>query len=176
LVGHGAPIVKPAISDQLDYEGELVVIIGREGRDIPRSAALWHVAGYSIFNDVSVRDFQKRVTQWVMGKNFDGTGPFGPWLVTPEELPPGATGLGLATRLNNQVMQKANTRDLAFDVPFLLEFVSQAMTLSPGDLIVTGTPGGVGMSRNPPVFMKDGDICEVEIDGIGVLSNPVVAA
>jgi 2-keto-4-pentenoate hydratase/2-oxohepta-3-ene-1,7-dioic acid hydratase in catechol pathway len=173
LIGHKAPIAKPPCSDQVDYEGELVVVIGRGGRNIPLSSALDHVAGYSIFNDVSIRDFQLRVTQWIMGKNFDGTGPFGPWLVTPDQLPPGGAGLAISTRLNGEIMQQASTSHLIFDVPALIEFVSQAMTLAPGDLIVSGTPGGVGMARQPQVFMKPGDLCEIEIEGVGLLSNVV---
>jgi 2-keto-4-pentenoate hydratase/2-oxohepta-3-ene-1,7-dioic acid hydratase in catechol pathway len=175
LVGHLQPIVKPAVSDMVDYEGELAVIIGRGGRNVPKELALRLVAGYSLFNDVSIRDFQKRVTQWIMGKNFDGTGPFGPWLATADELPPGAAGLGISTRLNGQVMQKATTDDLIFDVAALIEYVSQAMTLSPGDLIVSGTPGGVGVARDPQVFMRDGDLCEIEIEGLGLLANKVAA-
>jgi 2-keto-4-pentenoate hydratase/2-oxohepta-3-ene-1,7-dioic acid hydratase in catechol pathway len=174
LIGAGSPIVKPMISDQIDYEGELAVVIGQRGRNIPKREALAHVAGYSIFNDVSIRDFQLRVNQWTMGKNFDASGPFGPCLATPDELPIGASGLELTTCLNGQVMQKASTGDLIFDVPALIEYLSSGMTLNPGDLIITGTPGGVGMSRNPQVFMKPGDICEITIEGLGVLSNPVV--
>ncbi|MDR2946361.1 MAG: fumarylacetoacetate hydrolase family protein [Candidatus Adiutrix sp.] len=173
LIGAGAPIIKPAASDQVDYEGELVVVIGKAGRNVPKSKALEHVAAYSVFNDVSIRDFQMRVTQWVMGKNFDDSGPFGPWLTTADELPPGAAGLRLTTRLNGQVLQDANTKDLIFDVATLIEFLTQGMTLNPGDIIITGTPGGVGVSRKPQVFMKAGDRCEIEIEGVGLLSNPV---
>jgi 2-keto-4-pentenoate hydratase/2-oxohepta-3-ene-1,7-dioic acid hydratase in catechol pathway len=173
LIGHGAPLVKPVNSDQLDYEGEMAVVIGRPGRYIPKNLALEHVAGYSIFNDVSIRDFQLRVGQWTMGKNFDTSGPFGPWLVTPDELPLGAAGLELTTRLNGQIMQKANTNDLIFDIASLIEYLSSAMTLHPGDVIITGTPGGVGMSRVPQVFMKPGDICQILIDGIGILQNTI---
>ena len=173
LVGHKGAVTKPELSDQVDYEGELAVVIGKAGRSISRHKAIEHVAGYSIFNDVTIRDYQKRVSQWTMGKNFDGTGPFGPWLVTPDELPPGAAGLRLTTRLNGKIMQDSNTDNLIFDVPALIEFLSSAMTLSPGDVIITGTPGGIGASRNPQIFMEAGDVIEVEIERIGILSNQV---
>ena len=174
LIGHGAPIVRPVVSDQLDYEGELVAVIGRGGRHIPKARALDHVAGYSIFNDASVRDYQLRTPQWTVGKNFDGTGAFGPVLVTAEELPPGARGLRITTRLNGQVVQNASTDDLIFDVATLVSELSEAITWEPGDIIVTGTPSGVGLARKPPLWMKPGDVCEVEVERIGVLRNPIV--
>ena len=174
LVAHNEPIVRPSVSDKLDYEGELVAVIGTGGRHIAHDRALDHVAGYSIFNDGSIRDFQLRTSQWTMGKNFDGTGAFGPAFVTVDEVPPGATGLRLETRLNGEVMQSASTDDLVFDVATLVSTISQGITLSPGDLIVTGTPSGVGAARKPPVFMKPGDVCEVEVERIGVLRNPIV--
>ncbi len=174
LVGHRAPIVRPAVSEALDYEGELVAVIGKPGRNIAKERALEHVAGYSIFNDASVRDYQYKSPQWTIGKNFDGTGGSGPMFVTADELPPGAKGLRIETRLNGTVMQRASTADMIFDVGTLVSLVSDAMLLGPGDLIVTGTPGGVGFARDPKVFMKPGDVCEVEIEGIGVLMNPVV--
>jgi 2-keto-4-pentenoate hydratase/2-oxohepta-3-ene-1,7-dioic acid hydratase in catechol pathway len=174
LIPHGAPILRPPESDRLDYEGELVAIIGRRGRRIGKAEALDHVAGYSIFNDGSIRDFQLRTPQWTMGKNFDGTGAFGPVLVTAEALPPGARGLRIETRLNGKAMQSASTDDLIFDVATQVELISVGMTLEPGDLIVTGTPSGVGAARKPPVFMKAGDVCEVEIERIGVLRNTIV--
>ncbi len=173
LIGHGAPLVRPRRSTQFDFEGELVAVIGLGGRHIPRAAALDHVAGYSVFNDGSVRDIQLRTSQWTMGKNFDGTGAFGPAFVTADALPAGARGLRLVTRLNGVVVQDASTDDLIFDIATLVAEISGAMTLSPGDVIVTGTPSGVGMARTPPLFMKDGDVCEVEIEGIGLLRNPV---
>lgn len=173
LIGHGAPIPRPETSTQLDFEGELAAIIGRGGRHIPREAALDHIAGYSIFNDATIRDFQFRTKQWILGKNFDGTGPFGPVLVTPDELPPGAKGLRLCTRLNGTVMQDASTDRMVFDVAALVATISEVMTLEPGDVIVTGTPSGVGFTRTPPVWMKPGDVCEIELEGIGVLRNPV---
>ena len=173
LIAHDKPIVRPRVSDKLDYEGELVAVIGKGGRYIPRAAALSHVCGYSIFNDGSIRDFQLRTPQWTVGKNFDNTGPFGPIFVSADELPPGAHGLKIETRLNGRVMQSATTADLIFDVATLVALISEAMTLEPGDLIITGTPAGVGAARKPPVFMKAGDICEVEIEGIGILRNPI---
>ena len=174
LVGHEAPLVKPACSEQFDYEGELAVIIGKKGRQVTRADALSLVGGYSIFNDGSVRDYQFKTPQWTMGKNFDRTGGFGPECVTPDELSPGASDLKLRTRLNGAVMQEANTRDMIFDVAETIAFVTGAMTLNPGDLIVMGTPGGIGWARRPQVFMKPGDVCEVEIEGIGTLRNPIV--
>jgi acylpyruvate hydrolase len=173
LVGHRAPLIRPKVSDKFDYEGELVVVIGRGGRAIPKAAALSHVIGYSIFNDASVRDYQMRSTQWTVGKNFDGTGAFGPHLVTPDELPPGGTGLRLRTLLNGQVVQDASTADLIFDVATLISLMSEAFTLERGDIIVSGTPSGVGFARKPPLFMKAGDICEVEVEGVGTLINRV---
>jgi 2-keto-4-pentenoate hydratase/2-oxohepta-3-ene-1,7-dioic acid hydratase in catechol pathway len=174
LIGHGAPIVRPRVSEQLDYEGELVAIIGKPGRNIPVSRALEHVAGYSIFNDASVRDYQFKSTQWMIGKNFDSTGAFGPVFVSSDELQPGAKGLRLKTRLNGAEMQNASTSDMIFDVATQVSLMSDAMLLKPGDVIVTGTPSGVGLARDPKVFMKPGDVCEVQIEGIGLLSNPIV--
>jgi len=173
LIAHQQPIRRPRESIALDYEAELAVVIGKPGRRIPRDRALEHVAGYSLFNDATIRDFQLRTPQWTIGKNFDATGAFGPWLVTPEAAPPGAHGLRIQGRLNGQVMQDANTDHLIFSVPALIEMISVAMTLEPGDVIITGTPGGVGAARKPPIFMRPGDVFEVEIEGIGVLSNVV---
>ena len=173
LIGCGAAIVCPMVSTQLDYEGEMVAIIGVGGRHIREQEALDHVLGYSIFNDASVRDYQRKSPQWTIGKNFDGTGAFGPYLVTADELPPGAQGLHIQTRLNGAVVQDASTSDMVFSVARLISILSEAITLSPGDIIVSGTPAGVGMARNPPLFMKHGDVCEVEIEGIGMLRNPV---
>ncbi len=174
LIGHGAPIVRPRVSEQLDYEGEFVAVIGQGGRDIPKERALDHVAAYSLFNDASVRDYQFKAPQWTVGKNFDGTGAFGPWLVTADALPPGCRGLRLQTRLNGAVVQDASTDSLVFDVATLVSLLSVAFTLQAGDIIVTGTPSGVGLARKPPLWMKPGDVCEVELDGVGVLRNPVV--
>jgi acylpyruvate hydrolase len=173
LVAHGAPLLRPPESTQFDYEGELVAVIGKGGRRIGKDKALDHVVAYSIFNDGSIRDFQHRTPQWTVGKNFDGTGAFGPQLVTADELPAGATGLRLQTRLNGRVVQDASTSDLVFDVATLVSVLSEAMTLNPGDVIVTGTPSGVGAARKPPLFMKAGDVCEVEIEGLGILRNAI---
>ena len=173
LIAHGEPIRLPRESNMLDYEAELAVVIGRGGRRISRDEALDHVAGYSLFNDATIRDFQLRTPQWTMGKNFDGTGSFGPWLVTPDALPPGARGLRIQGRLNGRVMQDSSTDKLIFSVPALIQMISVAISLEPGDVIITGTPGGVGAARKPPVFMQPGDVFEVEIEGMGVLSNPV---
>jgi 2-keto-4-pentenoate hydratase/2-oxohepta-3-ene-1,7-dioic acid hydratase in catechol pathway len=173
LIAHQEPIRRPRESIALDYEAELAVVIGKPGRRIPQEQALDHVAGYSLFNDASVRDFQLRTPQWTMGKNFDATGSFGPWLVTPDAVPPGARGLRIQGRLNGRVMQDARTDQLIFSVPALIEMISVAISLERGDVIITGTPGGVGAARKPPVFMQPGDIFEVEIEGIGVLTNSV---
>jgi 2-keto-4-pentenoate hydratase/2-oxohepta-3-ene-1,7-dioic acid hydratase in catechol pathway len=173
-VAHGEPLVRPHVSQQFDYEGEMVVVIGKAGRYVAKARALDHVAGYSIFNDGSIRDYQFKSTQWMMGKNFDATGAFGPEFVTADELPAGAAGLQLRTRLNGRVLQDANTRDMIFDVATLVTVCSEAMTLLPGDIIISGTPAGVGFARKPPIWMKAGDVCEVEIEGIGVLRNSVV--
>ena len=174
LVAHGDPIVRPRVSTQLDYEAELALVIGRRARHLDEGNALACVAGYSCFNDASVRDYQRKTTQWTIGKNFDGTGAFGPWLVTPDELPAGAAGLRVQSRLNGRVMQDANTRDFLWNVVEALVLISECMTLEPGDVVITGTPAGVGHARKPPVWMAPGDLCEIEIEGIGVLSNPIV--
>ena len=173
LIAHGEPIRQPPESSTLDYEAELAVVIGRGGRRIKRDRALDHVAGYSLFNDATIREFQLRTPQWTMGKNFDGTGAFGPWLVTSDALPPGAHGLRIQGRLNGRVMQESSTDKLIFNVSALIEMISVAISLEPGDVIITGTPGGVGAARKPPVFMQPGDVFEVEIERMGVLSNPV---
>ncbi|MCB1394547.1 MAG: fumarylacetoacetate hydrolase family protein [Rhodobacter sp.] len=173
LIAHGAPIVRPALSEQLDYEGELVAVIGKTARNVTEAEALDHVAGYSIFNDASIRDYQFKAPQWTPGKNFDDTGAFGPDFVTADALPRGCEGLTLLTRLNGQVVQQASISDMVFPVATLVSVLSSFMTLRPGDLIVTGTPSGVGMARKPPLWMKAGDVCEVEIEGLGILSNPV---
>lgn len=176
LIGHGAPIILPTISKQLDWEAELVAVLSRGGKNISEADALSHVAGYSAFNDASIRDYQLRTPQWTAGKNFDDTGAFGPWLVTPDELPPGAAGLKIECRVNGQVMQSSNTENLIFNVAKTISLLSSFLTLEAGDVLVMGTPGGVGLARTPPLFMKAGDLCEVEIEGVGLLINPVVAA
>ena len=176
LAAHGAPLLKPKSSDALDFEGELVAVVGRRCRDVPKDRALEVVAGYSVFNDGSVRDYQMRASQWTLGKNFDATGGFGPEFVTADELPPGAAGLRLRTRLNGAVMQEADTADMIYGVAETVAYVSQVMTLEAGDLLVMGTPAGVGAARRPPVWMKPGDVCEVEIERIGLLRNPIAPA
>ena len=176
LLGHGQPALCPRVSDKFDYEAELAVVIGRTvPRHVAQADALQYVFGYTCFNDMSVRDYQKRTGQWTIGKNFDATGGFGPVLVTADELAPGATGLRIQCRLNGQVMQDANTDDMIFPVAETIALLAECMTLEPGDAIVMGTPAGVGQARTPPVWMRAGDVVEIEIDQIGVLRNPVVA-
>ena len=174
LVGHDSPLLRPAVSDQLDFEGELAVVIGKRARAVTAEQALSYIAAYSIFNDASVRDYQMRSSQWTLGKNFDATGAFGPWLVTPDELPPGGDGLRITTQVNGSIVQDASTSDMVFNVANLIEILSTTMTLEPGDLIITGTPSGVGYTRIPPLFLKPGDTCRIEIERIGVLSNRVI--
>ncbi len=175
LVGHGAEIVLPAESNQVDYEAELVVVIGRGGRHIPKERAMEHVAGYTVGHDVSARDWQlhKPGKQWMAGKTFDTFAPVGPALVTPDEVAD-PHALGIRLRLNGQTMQDSNTREFVFRVAEVIAYLSKVFTLEPGDLIFTGTPPGVGMARKPPVWLKPGDVVEVEIDGLGTLRNPVV--
>ncbi len=173
LTTPGGAILYPECSDKLDFEAELAVVIGRTATRVSKANALGHVAGYSCFNDGSVRDYQRKSTQWTMGKNFDGTGGFGPDLVTADELPLGASGLRLVARLNGQVMQDSNTADMIFDVETLIATLSEAMTLETGDVIATGTPSGVGYARKPPVFMRPSDVIEIEIERIGTLTNTI---
>ncbi|KDB50716.1 2-keto-4-pentenoate hydratase/2-oxohepta-3-ene-1,7-dioic acid hydratase [Sphaerotilus natans subsp. natans DSM 6575] len=176
LIGHGAPGVRPKVSERFDYEAELAVVIGsRVPRHVSQDAALSHVFGYSVFNDMSVRDYQKRTPQWSIGKNFDATGAFGPVLVSADALPAGAAGLRIQSRLNGQVMQDANTADMIWSVAETIALLSECMTLEPGDVLVMGTPAGVGQARTPPVWMKPGDTIEIEIEGIGTLVNPIRA-
>lgn len=176
LVAHNQPLVRPAVDDcaGLDFEGEVAVILGKGGRHIRKEDALSHVAGYSLFNDGSVREYQFKAPQWTVGKNFDGTGAFGPDLVTADELPPGARGLLLQTKLNGQVVQSASTDDMIFDVETLISIISEAITLEAGDVIVSGTPAGIGWAREPKLLMKQGDVCEVIVEKIGTLSNPII--
>jgi 2-keto-4-pentenoate hydratase/2-oxohepta-3-ene-1,7-dioic acid hydratase in catechol pathway len=174
LVAAGAPVIRPRASEQLDYECELAVVIGKRGRHIPEAKALEHVFGYTLFNDVSVRDYQRKTSQWTAGKNFDGTGPLGPVVVTPDELPAGASGLRIETRVNGRVMQRSTTADMIFPVARTIAILSEIMTLEPGDVIATGTPSGVAHARKPPPWMRAGDRVEVEVEQIGVLANPVV--
>ena len=172
-VGHDQPMLCPRESDQFDFEAEVAVVIGRAGRRIAEADAAAHVAGLSAYNDGSVRDWQAVAGQWAPGKNFPATGAFGPWLVTRDELPLDRP-LSLVCRLNGQEMQRATTDLLIFPIARLLSYVSTFTTLEPGDVIVTGTPGGVGMRRDPPVWMRDGDVVEVELEGVGLLRNTVV--
>ncbi|MDM0078967.1 fumarylacetoacetate hydrolase family protein [Variovorax sp. J31P179] len=175
LIAHGEAGVVPSVSSKFDYEAELAVVIGRRvPRHTQEADALQYVFGYSCFNDMSVRDYQKRTPQWTIGKNFDGTGGFGPVLVSADALPPGAVGLKIQGRLNGEVMQDANTSDMIFSVAETIALLADVLTLEPGDVIVMGTPAGVGQARTPPVWMKAGDRYEVEIERVGVLSNPIV--
>ncbi|KRR11275.1 5-carboxymethyl-2-hydroxymuconate isomerase [Bradyrhizobium jicamae] len=172
-VGHNEPIIRPKVSDHLDWEGEMAVVIGKAGRHISQADAWSHVAGYSIFNDVSVRDWQRHAQQIASGKNFVGTGPCGPWLVTPDDIGDPAK-LRIETRVNGAVMQSSDTSMLIFPIPRLVEYCSTIFDLVPGDVIATGTPAGVGFARKPQIFLKPGDIVEVEIEEIGVLRNHVI--
>ena len=175
MIPAGAPMVLPNASHMFDYETELMVIIGKGGRHISEAEALGHVFGYTTFNDGSIRDYQRKTHQWTAGKNFDGTGAVGPVVVTPDEVPAGASGLRIQTRLNGAILQDSNTSDMIFPVARTIAIVSEIMTLEPGDMIAFGTPPGVGHARKPPVWMRAGDVVEVEIEGIGICRNPVVA-
>jgi 2-keto-4-pentenoate hydratase/2-oxohepta-3-ene-1,7-dioic acid hydratase in catechol pathway len=173
LVGPDAPMLRPGVSSKLDYEAELAVVIGRRARLVAERDALAHVGAYSLFNDGSVRDYQRKSSQWTMGKNFDATGAFGPELVTPDELPPGAAGLRIQARVDGRVVQDSTTADMIFSVARIIAILSEVMTLEPGDVIATGTPSGVGYARTPPLFLAPGMEVEVEVEGIGVLCNTV---
>lgn len=175
MIGPYDPMILPACSEQLDYEAELVIVIGAGGRHIPKARAREAIFGYTVFNDGSVREYQRFTAQWTAGKNFDGTGALGPCVVTADELPDGARGLKIQTRLNGEIMQDSNTDQMIFDSFRAIEILSEIMTLEPGDLIAMGTPSGVGHARRPQVWMRDGDLVEVEIEGIGALANRVVA-
>jgi len=174
LVGHGAPMIAPPESETFDFEGEMAFVIGKGGRRIAEADALDHVAGYTCFNDGTIREFQRHSSQFMPGKTFPGTGGMGPWLVTTDEIP-NPDAMHMRTILNGDVMQEASMSDLVFGVAALVSYCSVFTNLTPGDVIVTGTPGGVGFFRKPPVFMQDGDVIEVEISGIGTLSNTVRA-
>ena len=174
MVPHEQPIVRPKASEQLDYEAEMMLIVGKRAKHLTLANATSCVAGYSCSNEGSVREFQRKTTQWDMGKNFDRTGGFGPWMVTADELPDGGKGLKIESRLNGTVMQSDNTANMMFPVPDMLVYATQGMTLEPGDIIFTGTPSGVGHARKPnPIWMKNGDVCEIEVEGIGTLRNPI---
>jgi 2-keto-4-pentenoate hydratase/2-oxohepta-3-ene-1,7-dioic acid hydratase in catechol pathway len=172
IVGPGVPIQRPRVSTAVDWEGELCVVIGKPGRHIAAADAPAYVAGYMNGNDVTVRDWQFHSPTWMIGKSFDTHGPIGPWLVTADELDP--TNLDVRTFVNDQLMQDSNTKHLIFSVGEIIEYLSTSFTLEPGDVIFTGTPAGVGVARNPPVFLKNGDVVRVEISGLGVLENPVI--
>ena len=173
LVGHGGPIVRPRVSDKLDYEGEFAVVIGKAGRHITEADAFYHIAGYACFLDGSVRDYQAHTGQVIAGKNFPRTGGFGPWIVTADEIGD-PTSLEITTRLNGAVMQEGRIDQLIYSIPKLVSYISQWTELAPGDVISTGTPSGVGLARTPPVFMKPGDTIEVEVARIGILRHPII--
>ena len=173
LLAHGEASPRPLVSEKFDYEAELAVVIGKRARHVRQEEALDYVFGYACFNDISVRDYQKRTPQWTIGKNFDRTGALGPVLVSADELPPGGAGLRIQSRLNGEEMQDANTRDMIWDVAETIALLSECLTLEPGDVIAMGTPAGVGQSRTPPVWMKAGDTIEIEIEGVGLLVNTI---
>jgi 2-keto-4-pentenoate hydratase/2-oxohepta-3-ene-1,7-dioic acid hydratase in catechol pathway len=174
LVGPDAPMLRPGCSTKFDYEAELAVVIGRTARCVKEADALKHVGAYSLFNDGSIRDYQRKSTQWTMGKNFDATGAFGPELVTPDELPPGAAPLRISARVNGMTVQDSTTGDMIFPVARCIAILSEVMTLEPGDVIATGTPSGVGYARKPdPLFLAPGMTMEIEVEGIGVLRNSI---
>jgi len=173
LVPHRAPIVRPKASETLDYEAELIVVIGKRAKHLTLANAYSCIAGWSCGNEGSVREFQRKTTQWDMGKNFDRTGGFGPWMVTADELPAGGKGLKIQTRLNGTTLQSDNTDNMMFPVAETLVYLTQGLTLEPGDICFTGTPSGVGHPRKPPLWMKPGDTCEIDIEGVGVLVNPI---
>jgi 2-keto-4-pentenoate hydratase/2-oxohepta-3-ene-1,7-dioic acid hydratase in catechol pathway len=175
IVGPGQAIIRPKASKDFDYEAELMVVIGKKGRNIPKSRALDYVAGYSVGNEGSIRDYQMKASQWTLGKNFDNTGSWGPDLVTADEVKKGGEGLKIECRLNGEVLQSSNTKNMIFNTQAIINAASVAMTLQPGDIIFSGTPAGVGFVRKPPIFMKPGDLCEIEIEGLGILRNPVKA-
>lgn len=175
LIPAGAPMIRPICSEQLDYEVELMVIVGKKGRHISEDDALSHVFGYTVFNDGSIRDYQRKTHQWTPGKNFDATGPVGPVVVTPDELPEGAAGLKIESRVGSEILQSANTSEMLWPVARTIVTLSEFATLEPGDLIAMGTPPGVGHARKPPRWLRPGEIIEAEIEGIGICANPIVA-
>ena len=173
LGAHDAVVERPRISDSLDFEGEMVIILGKGGRHIPKDKALDCVFGYAVGNEISVREYQFKSPQWTVGKNFDGTGTWGPYVVTADELPAGGKGLKIETRLNGDTVQSSNTDNMIYDVATIIAAVSEAITLQPGDIIFSGTPAGVGFGRSPKLYMKHGDVVEVEIERIGLLHNTI---
>lgn len=175
FVAHDDSLVLPSVSEKYDYEAELAIVIGRTAHRVSKERALDHVFGYTLGMDGSVRDYQKRTPQWTLGKNFDRSGALGPCIVPAADLSPGASGLAIRSALNGVVMQEDNTREMIFDVPTLIASLTEAITLQPGDIILTGTPAGVGFARTPPVYLKAGDALEISIEGIGALSNRVIA-
>lgn len=174
LAAHRQPLIRPLASETFDYEAELVAVIGKRCKHVKKEDAASVIAGWSCFNEGSIREFQRRTTQWDMGKNFDRTGGFGPWMVTADEVPALGKGLKIESRLNGKVMQSDNTGNMMFPVAETIADITQGMTLEPGDILVTGTPSGVGHARKPPAWMRHGDTCEIEIEGVGLLSNPIV--
>lgn len=175
MIPAGAPMIRPSCSERLDYEAELMVILGKGGKHIPEDAALNHVFGYTTFNDGSVRDYQRKTHQWMPGKNFDATGPVGPYVVTPDELPEGARGLKIESRVGNEILQSATTSDMLWPVAKTISTISEFATLDAGDMIAMGTPPGVGHAKTPPRWLRPGETIEIEIEGIGICANPVVA-
>jgi len=173
VVPHLAALIRPRLSETFDYEAEMVAIIGKRAKHMTRENALSCIAGYSCFNEGSIREFQRHTSQWHMGKNFDRSGSFGPWMVSADELPVGGKGLKIESRLNGKLMQSDNTANMMFPVAETIAYATQGITLEPGDLLVTGTPSGVGHARKPPAWMRNGDVCEIEIEGIGILRNPI---
>ncbi|SNS09070.1 fumarylacetoacetate hydrolase family protein [Antarctobacter heliothermus] len=175
IMAAGAPLVRPTCSDKLDYEAELMIVVGKGGRHIPEADALEHVFGYTVFNDGSVRDFQRKTHQWTPGKNFDQTGAIGPFVVTPDELPEGAKGLKIESRVGNEILQSSNTGNMIWGPAQTIAIMSQFTTLEPGDLIALGTPPGVGHAKKPePRWLRPGEVVEIEIEGIGICANPIV--
>lgn len=174
LVPHETPLIRPLASEQFDYEAEMVAVVGKRARHLTMDNALSCIAGYSLSNEGSIREFQRHTTQWTMGKNFDQSGSFGPWMVSADEVPLGGKGLKIMTRLNGRTLQSDNTDNMMFPLAETLVYVTKGMALEPGDIILTGTPSGVGHAQKPaPIWMKKGDVCEIEVEGIGVLRNPI---
>ncbi len=173
LAPHGAPLLRPKVSETFDYEAELVLVVGKKSKHLTMDSAYSCIAGWSCLNEGSIREFQRKTTQWDMGKNFDRTGGFGPWMVTADEIPAGGKGLKIQSRINGNVMQSDNTDNMMFPVAETLVYLTQGMTLEPGDLVLTGTPSGVGHARKPPAWMKAGDIAEIEIEKVGLLRNTI---
>jgi acylpyruvate hydrolase len=173
VVPHLAPLIRPLLSETFDYEAELVAIVGKRAKHMTLDNAVSCIAGYSCFNEGSIREFQRHTTQWHMGKNFDRSGSFGPWMVSADELPEGGKGLKIESRVNGKVMQSDNTSNMMFPLAETIVYATQGITLDPGDLLVTGTPSGVAHARKPPAWMRHGDVCEIEVEGVGILRNPI---